>query len=1368
MRNRNIFIFAVITFTILLAGGLFYYENSPVKKQIIEAITQEFSNTTGGRLSIGSISIGFFSATASDIEISIDFQSTHIEIDKIKLDFGITKFPDFSKLKAQDFIENITILNPKIKIIPYANLQDGENQETENLLCSQWSKLIIENTPFRFAKIKNCSIEIATKSNRQLANFFGLDGNLTRKNDEINIELSGTSRKFSKKNILINSRISKNIENQFLSLKFNSVPISSPLMQLDGNISFLINGDIDILFTDKYFPEAIIPNGTLSIKKLLVREKKQGIIFSGEMDILASEGKLNAANISATFGKNKIDGFAKMDLSRAGRANGNINFFIPIDDKNSLTIRNTIYLTDIINPKVFFKSKGIFYRNGKIDKFIGQGKFIDKKAVLDFLSVDIQDIAKGQFSGFIMPGVNYELEGKMKLDAKINNAISAKGDANLSLKGKKFSQFPTIAANVSGMKLVQNGKEILFPQLTLNQSGDTLNFITKNNNFSISGEIKLKDKFPFKANLNVTDSKGKEFFKFLGNDFPINGGSFSIQINGDTSVLNFNSKIFLKTENYGKISANAKGRVNKKQKNITISSAKWTIDKNSISFRAALNNSQNDWSIYLSSEKKDYINLNFVLDENMKKIKSGKITLNKFPLPFFNDFYKHGLVKNGNISGNISMNNEISDRIALDGNIKIQNAQIEDVKNIEAQISFAHFDSTTSIPQLTVKQDNNYLLRSRKLKKIGKKIYGEMAIDNLNLKTFLSFTNISDASGYVSARINADGEKIITKIAADSIFYQKIKLQNSKALLKIDDKEISLDKFESDILGLKTKLNFTALHQDGKIEEAKFSIDLKGDILAAAGSFKESPVGGKGEGGISFSGNISNGNLNIKSGRILIPSGQLTVYPFVRGHIDNVYADVKMIREDSIFIAVQGILDKKKIIIRNDYNVGELTPFNMANLNLGVLRVYTDKGGIPVFLPGFMENRKENAGWVETARKGNIPTFTIASHPDNFVTLAGTLLLRKAEITFPLLNDVEYPFDLDAFPYIYFDLDIRSVDRTVSYFYQLGQEKRRRGIRIIECTIDPSGMISLQGNDTEDNFKITGSLRSYNGYMYYGRMFDQNFEVGLDFQPELLLGGGYNNLPIIWGKAETYSDTNRLEKIRVKIKTRDEITNELRERGRFTNIVISLESDDPLYLANGYRSQDQTTADYYSNMSRDLLDLKHAGEMVSQLGDMYIGNYLLSYWGRRIARKIGLDMFRFETAIMKNSVDFLAERQLDENTTRNWNYLVFSNSSFIMGKYIFGSDIFLKYQAELMPREFTLVPEHKIGIEYQPLPYLWMDFNYGFFRELKTDDLIMNPEVRLQVRMPFSDLKNIFRKKQKSGESRSDEEITPAGSFPPS
>ena len=1339
MRLRKRFLIISILAFALIGGGYFYYNQPSVQAKIREAVIQSLIEATGGEISIDDISIGLLSATARGLFVSLNSRTVQIEIEKIRIGIGLLRLPNLRRFDAQDFVDRIIIINPRITIIPYSGAEPDENlPQADNLLASEWSRLIVENLPFQSARIRNCEIEIITTTGRRLAHFSGLNGNLQRIEDELNFTLSGISGRSLRNNVYISARITPQIERQFLSFRFDNVPIISPLMQLDGDLGFLIHGDMDIMFKDKHFPEALEPNGRMAVRRLQVRQRNRGTTFTGEMDILASGGILNAQNIKANFENGEIWGFAKMDLNRGGKAIGQLNLIVPIDEKTALKARNMFSLTQIINPVLYFRTDGLIEREDEeLAEFNASGRITEQQIKLQNLIVKSENIGSGNLSGYVVPGVSYFLDGLVVLDAKIDENTNAFGKAKVSVKSSDFVSFPKISGDFSELRLKRDGQFLKLPQITAQTVGDSLRIAGNSDGLNLSAEIMLREKFAYSANFALSQNKTSEVLEFLGQDFPLSGGRLTASVVGNTAGFDFTANTAVSTHKHGDFSANLTGQISQNRQNIVINSGNWTINGYSLGFTGNVRNLQNGWAANLAAAN---LSATASFDKDFTKINSGNLTINKFPLQFFNAFQRtEGIeLTAGEISGNARFSGNLNE-ISANGNLKIENAGINDLKNLHADLRFSASGNNIKLPVFSVRQGDTPLIRSRRFEYINNKLFAELAIDNLPLENFLPFLDINDVRGNVSARINADGEKIVARVISDNIFYQNLKFEKIRTQITATQDSIFFNRFECSFAGIKTTADFRANHRNLRIENAQFSVNSRGDFLAAAGSFKESPVGGKGVGELAFSGRINEGELRITNGRIIIPSADLTVYPFVRGSIENVFADVKTVGQNRVSVMVHGTLNGRRLTVRNDYNVGNLTPFRLANLNLGVLRVWTDRGGIPVFLPGFMENRRGNVGYIETAAKGDIPTFTVASHPDNLVTLAGTLLIRRADITFPLLDDVEFPFDFDPFPFLYFDLDIRPADRTVRYFFQIGREDRRRGLRIIECTIDPSGTVGVRGNDADGTFRVVGRLRSNSGYMFYGRMFDRNFEIGLDFQPEPLQGGfGYDNLPIIWGRAETFSDANRHERIAVRLKTRDEITGELRERGRFTSIVISPEFDD---INRPNRSQDEAAANFYRSMGT----WEQAGEMAATLGDNYISGFFLNYWGRQLARRVGLDMIRFETSAMGNTLDFLMHRQIDETTTRNWDYLAFAHSGFTAGRYI-GNNLLLKYRAELVPQDFTLDPRHKIGIEYQPFPYLWMDFNYGFHHDNQTDAMVGNPEVRVQLRMPFSNIRRIFNR----------------------
>jgi len=246
----------------------------------------------------------------------------------------------------------------------------------------------------------------------------------------------------------------------------------------------------------------------------------------------------------------------------------------------------------------------------------------------------------------------------------------------------------------------------------------------------------------------------------------------------------------------------------------------------------------------------------------------------------------------------------------------------------------------------------------------------------------------------------------------------------------------------------------------------------------------------------------------------------------------------------------------------------------------------------------------------------------------------------------------------------------------------------------------------------------------------------------LDFAPQKMESGeGYDNLPIIWGSAETFSDSSRFDRIKLTLLVRDPETGSLSEKGRFSDMTFRVSSDFA-------EIPGEAELEFYREAGLNFITFKHAGkkagEMMSSIGDQYINRYFLQRIERRLARRLGLDVFSFETSIASNYFNYLYNNPNEiSGLARQWDYLAFANVGVTLGRYFLRDKVFLKWRTELIPKDLLLTPEHNIGVEYQPLDYFWVDFNYGFFRN-EDDIMESNPKLRMQLRLPITKLRNYF------------------------
>ncbi|MFW5960272.1 MAG: hypothetical protein ACOCSE_04050, partial [Chitinivibrionales bacterium] len=282
----------------------------------------------------------------------------------------------------------------------------------------------------------------------------------------------------------------------------------------------------------------------------------------------------------------------------------------------------------------------------------------------------------------------------------------------------------------------------------------------------------------------------------------------------------------------------------------------------------------------------------------------------------------------------------------------------------------------------------------------------------------------------------------------------------------------------------------------------------------------------------------------------------------------------------------------------------------------------------------------------------------------------------------------------------------------------------------VECTVDPVSGIELSGREGDGTFRISGSVRSYKGSVFYGRTFDRNFRLGVDFVPEKG-EDGYNNMPLIYGSAETFSDTSRLDRVKITLLTKDPETNALKERGRFNEISFRVSSDHT-------DVQEEVDEKFYKDVGLDFITAEGAGSMAAALGEEYIKRYFMQKIGKKLADAVGLDMINLETSIASNYFNhFTGEHEQQPGVLRDyWRSLTFGNIGVTIGRYFLRDQFFLKWRTELVPSDdMELSREHSLGLEYQPSPYFILDGNIGFRKN--ENEFIYNPSMRMLLRIPF-------------------------------
>jgi hypothetical protein len=370
---------------------------------------------------------------------------------------------------------------------------------------------------------------------------------------------------------------------------------------------------------------------------------------------------------------------------------------------------------------------------------------------------------------------------------------------------------------------------------------------------------------------------------------------------------------------------------------------------------------------------------------------------------------------------------------------------------------------------------------------------------------------------------------------------------------------------------------------------------------------------------------------------------------------------------------------------------------------------------------------------IEFAPKRPIKAFTL-SGPLNHPHITGTLILRSGEFTYPLLKTGEAASQSDPFSSIEWDLDIKAVNRKLKYYYD-ATAKNQKILRLVECFLDPGSSLSIQGCDNDKSLKLGGALRSSKGSVFFRRVFNLNFDAGLDFTPQPLSSGkGFDNRPVIWGSAEAPSEKNRFDRTKITLVTRDSITGAISEKGRFYGMRFKVTSE-------AEEIPGESEIEFLSTEGRKVASVEGAGELVSTIGEQYIHRFLLQNLESRLAKTLGLDVITFETSITSNYFNKIYNKQT-VNLSYDWGYLAFANVGITLGRYFFYDKVFLKWRTELISVDTLIRPECTMGFEFQPLNYFMMDFDYGM--RMGPKSLEQNPKIYMQLRLPIEGVRKHF------------------------
>lgn len=434
--------------------------------------------------------------------------------------------------------------------------------------------------------------------------------------------------------------------------------------------------------------------------------------------------------------------------------------------------------------------------------------------------------------------------------------------------------------------------------------------------------------------------------------------------------------------------------------------------------------------------------------------------------------------------------------------------------------------------------------------------------------------------------------------------------------------------------------------------------------------------------------------------------------------------------EEDNFVQIKKIEGKIGSQLVRIYNVREayadsekLSPWYFEDLELdfGVLVLETEGRGIPLSIPGLME--EEDIGYFGVSGREEGEKFYFAG-PVEEPYARGTVILSNSRVTFPFIGMEEETDEVN--PVIEFlmntEWDVHARSREGNrYFVEIPAYV---GKAMMDLNIDNvSPGLTFTGRLVDESFRVEGSVQSSRGRVEY---LDINFKVekfGAEFTR-------FELYPTVYGAAYTTvrDSTGEFSRdIYLVLYAIDPETGQEISQGRWEDFRFKLVSSDPVIG----ETQEQVLA--YLGYSVQNIPGK-ASEVGLTMTENLLIRPLVRPLEKQMEKELGLDYVRLRSRLTSN-LFYLSMQNQDLtflqhplfyttylNNDINPALLLFQSSEITLGKYL-ARDLYLTYTGQLLSGyEETNVEEaklgfyHRFGLEYRLLRNLLLEIEYDNFQ----------------------------------------------------
>ncbi|NLP01429.1 MAG: hypothetical protein GX089_02960 [Fibrobacter sp.] len=1333
-------------------------------------LIQGISPYIKGTFDVRRVRFGFFSAHLKDIILILPGQSVSIRIRDIKVGFSFSRLLKFRGDISRS-MNKIILNSPTIDFFLDSQAMQQEKVVFPAALNSPQAAVVVpDELPIKNLIVKRGLLRLCQDDGDTVVIGEQLRGKLTDLGNETSVNLSGKLGSV-KDNLFIQGSISWTGEKNRLSLRLNGAGIKKPVSF--GNLKIIsgaLSGTVEFEFPEKISLASLESDGWARIEDGTCRlGDKEQLLHSVQMRMTMDGSKWRVDTLSCSYLGMRVEMRGHWDISRdpsshfeyrcAGINADSVSSFLLPELRGNVTGEG--WCEGIISGDAENRLR-VNFSGGGISAW-----GIPVVSILAYMRVDTSGVDVDS-AALLSPGIVVLADGLVETGGKtpqysarvratLDSVPSFSGlDGRLRVSGELRG-----AEKLTKVQFVVSGKNVKYNNLSLGDldllvksKGDLIHISTLNSDergMDLSGSIRdLFGKSP-SASISAELRKDQIFSLFERKPGMYRPDSVRVAVNAegwiDTFRVDFDADI-----RDSVLSGAIAGKLGKSReegspvvwslygKNLTLKNVKAPLyiggrlygDSVMIDSLSALSGVRGNGKLSLNSDPfqiESSLWYDFQISRLLSMLPELGLRIEKGRLSGFS-----------RISGNLQ-------KPVVRSELHVRELEAGTFSGLQSDAILTFSNGNISVLPFVVRKDKQIIAAFDTISHSGGKISFTGEFDDIDVKSLLGTFKPRDLDleSRISGRIRTSpsGFPFILDFFTPSLRINNWKFDSLSFTGSITHSGLHIERLRADegkrisiaaagfvpwsMLGEETS--------DG--DTLRASVDVTGNLLECIEKNVDSPIGGEGRGEAKVEFYGVPGHWVFTSGNVSVPAGKLTLRPFVPDDIKDFSFSMKVDSFSRVHTSIKGNIRRRPVRIFSSHDIPRgYESFQIGPLDFGVIQVETPKNGIHIHLPGFMALGE--IGDIEFRGRRPFNKFTL-SGPVDKLRITGTWILRDLEFTFPFLNTNEMPWDFDPFPYVTWEMDLRPGNRKVMYFWDLAGKKRRI-MRFVEGYLDPSSVIRVRGRDLDKTFRLYGTIRSFKGSAYYGKVFDRNFDVGVEFVPQKLKdGGSYDNMPILWGSAEAFSDSSRFDRIKLTCLVHDPLTNGVSERGR---LIEGKQLNISFHLSSDFEElPGESERDFYREAGLNFTTLGKAGGMVSSFGEQYFHRYLLQRWERWLARSVGLDVINIESSIASNYFNKLYNRQFDGLLGQD-DYLALANVGITVGRYFFRDFLFLKARGELIPIDTVLTPEYSIGLEFQPGRYLTMDFNYGI-RKGETQ-IEHNPRLNMQLMLPITRLRKIL------------------------